>query len=276
MRLLSPRDLARALGVSESSLKRWVDAGKIVASRTEGGHRRIEFGEAMRFIREAGIRLAHPELLELSVTPESERETRLLDHLLDGDAPATLRWLTTRYLAGTSIAALADGPIRDAMYRIGDLWRHDPGGVYLEHRATDGCLNAVGQLRSLIEPPPPNSPIALGGAPSGDPYLLATQLAALVVSEAGLRPINLGPDTPPEAFERAIADCRPALVWLSITSALTPAGARAVHKWVSAVPATTQVVIGGQQAYTLGTVPKNALRMASLTELADHARSLRA
>jgi len=40
MRQLSPRELAEALGVSESSLKRWVDAGKIAASRTEGGHRR--------------------------------------------------------------------------------------------------------------------------------------------------------------------------------------------------------------------------------------------
>jgi len=61
VRLLSPRELADALGVSESSLKRWVDAGKITAARTEGGHRRIALQEAVRFIRETGAPLARPE-----------------------------------------------------------------------------------------------------------------------------------------------------------------------------------------------------------------------
>src|SRR5690242_3719305 len=63
MRHLSPRDLADALGVSESSLKRWVDAGKLAAFRTEGGHRRIAVSEALRFIRETGAPVARPELL---------------------------------------------------------------------------------------------------------------------------------------------------------------------------------------------------------------------
>ena len=65
MRLLSTRDLAEAIGASESSLKRWIDAGKIAASRTEGGHRRVERAEAVRFIRETGARLVRPELLDL-------------------------------------------------------------------------------------------------------------------------------------------------------------------------------------------------------------------
>ena len=39
--LLSPKELADAIGVSESSIKRWVDNGEIQATKTSGGHRRI-------------------------------------------------------------------------------------------------------------------------------------------------------------------------------------------------------------------------------------------
>ena len=39
--MLSPRELAEAVGVSESSLKRWADRGRVHVHRTEGGHRRI-------------------------------------------------------------------------------------------------------------------------------------------------------------------------------------------------------------------------------------------
>ena len=47
--LLSPREVAVALGVSESSVKRWVDLGELAALRTAGGHRRITRAEAVRF-----------------------------------------------------------------------------------------------------------------------------------------------------------------------------------------------------------------------------------
>ena len=48
---LASGPLVDALGVSESSVKRWVDGGDLVAQRTAGGHRRIARGEALRFAR---------------------------------------------------------------------------------------------------------------------------------------------------------------------------------------------------------------------------------
>ena len=63
--LLSPRELADAIGASESSLKRWTDGGLIVATRTAGGHRRIPLAEAIRFIRETAQPVVRPEILGL-------------------------------------------------------------------------------------------------------------------------------------------------------------------------------------------------------------------
>ena len=62
---LSPKNLAQAIGISESSLKRWADDGQIRVMRTAGGHRRIAVEEAVRFIREIGIPLVQPDALGL-------------------------------------------------------------------------------------------------------------------------------------------------------------------------------------------------------------------
>ena len=44
---LSPRNLAAAVGVSESSVKRWADEGRIRTALTPGGSRRIQLREAV-------------------------------------------------------------------------------------------------------------------------------------------------------------------------------------------------------------------------------------
>ncbi|MGB5390214.1 MAG: helix-turn-helix domain-containing protein, partial [Thermoanaerobaculia bacterium] len=63
--VLSPKEFAQAIGVSESSIKRWVDSGTIPASKTAGGHRRIAMSEAVRFLRETKTPLLHPDILGL-------------------------------------------------------------------------------------------------------------------------------------------------------------------------------------------------------------------
>ena len=47
------------------------------------------------------------------------------------------------YLDGRTLPALFDGPVRAAMHKVGDLWRHDPRGILVEHRATEICAAAV-------------------------------------------------------------------------------------------------------------------------------------
>lgn len=299
MRLLSPRELATALGVSESSLKRWVDAGKITATRTDGGHRKIALPEAVRFIRETGAPLAHPEMLDLAelpelpaladlpvipaarvATPSAQRgavanEAHLLDHLQRGDAKAARGWLTGRYLAGASIAELADGPIRAAMHVLGDLWRHDPRGVFIEHRATEVCLQVLNHLRTTLDEHTA-APIALGGAPEDDPYRLPTLLAAMVTAEAGMRAINLGPDTPLSAMQHAVAEHRPKLVWISATGKLAASPARALAYWIASLPASITVVVGGRTAELIADAHPAVRYVDTMIELSMIARKIAA
>lgn len=272
MQLLSPRQLAAALGVSESSLKRWIDAGKITAARTEGGHRRIARAEALRFIRETGAPVARPELLDLPevalVQADVERprgDDAFRYYLLEGDVSAARGWLLSRYLAGASVAELCDGPVREAMHRIGELWAHDAEGIFLEHRATDACLQALAHLRVAIEDPPPRARLALGGGPEDDPYLVPSFMAAMVLASAGLHVINLGPDTPIGAFDRAVARHRPDLVWIS-ASAMVPGDlAHDLDRWFSTLPSAVTIVIGGRRGSDVRT--KRAHHVETMGEL---------
>jgi len=301
MRLLSPRELAGALGVSESSLKRWVDAGKLTAARTEGGHRKISVAEALRFVRESGAPLAHPELLgmpevaaalsplptdlsklgepgQLDGTTSSQQVNRLLAYLLNGDAVGARGWLLGLYLGGTTIDALCDGPIRDAMHGLGELWKHDHAGVFVEHRGTDACLQAISHLRSLVEPEvvpgrPDTRPLAVGCAPEGDPYMIPSFLAATVVASAGMRAVNLGPDTPPVALAAAVAHHKPRLVWISASTKQSTARFNDLAETIASLPAGLTVAIGGRASAALLDAPalrgKKRSRIRPCSSMAD-------
>ena len=68
----SPKQIARALGVSESSVKRWCDRGLIDYQKTAGGHRRVVLGELMRFVKDQRKVIARPQLLGLPVARETQ------------------------------------------------------------------------------------------------------------------------------------------------------------------------------------------------------------
>jgi excisionase family DNA binding protein len=223
LEFLSPKELAQAVGVSESSLKRWADDGLLEVSRTPGGHRRIALREAVRYIRHAGLPVVKPQILGLADlqslpragTQAPDLDAALVAALKDGHAQRARGIVLALYLAGRSVAELCDGPLRTALWEVGDLWRHGPDGIFIEHRAVDLCLQALDQLRGIFPQPAPNAPVALGGALEDDPYSLPTLMAATVLGAAGWQAINLGANLPVSALLAAVKRHRPALVWMS-------------------------------------------------------------
>ena len=64
-KLVTPKQVAQAIDVSESSLKRWCDRGLLTTVRTAGGHRRLALDDVFQFLRQSGQQLVRPELLGL-------------------------------------------------------------------------------------------------------------------------------------------------------------------------------------------------------------------
>ena len=205
-RTVSPRDMASAIGMSESSLKRWADNGLLSFTRTGGGHRRIRIHEAIRFIRERSIPIQSPTAiglpLDFSTTDaDLDRDDSLLDMFKRGASDEAESFLISRFLSGASIAEIGDDDIRPVLESLGHV-PHTSEGILREHCATQVCLQVIERMRVLARRDEPRFQ-ALGGAIGGDVYMLPTLLVSGVIEELGGRAVNLGANTPTDSIRGA-------------------------------------------------------------------------
>lgn len=280
---LSPRDLGRAIGVSESSLKRWIDEGRIEAGRTEGGHRRVHLAEAVRYIREAGLPVLQPELLGLGEVgqlgpgfdPHALTHQSFSAALQEANVDAARGTILSMYLAGESVADIVDRVIAPALHEIGTLWQHSDAGIYVEHRAVDLCVQAIQQLRGVLPTPSADAPVAVGAAPSSDPYLLPSLCAAVTLEAEGWRVNNLGPETPFHVLALAAENAKATLVWLSVSVKVNE---KSFTKEVDALARRlhghgARLVVGGQKLPRSFATPQPHVHVAAnMAELVDFAK----
>lgn len=253
-KLVSPKQVARAIGVSESSLKRWCDRGLIAQTKTAGGHRKLRVGDVLQFLRENGHQLAEPGLLGLpamvgrsSRTIQKGREI-FRDALIRGDDVAASQLLIDLFAADHTMTAIGDDVIASAFHEIGDLWECGDVFVYEERRSCEICLRALHELRNKIPAPAADAPIAIGAAAQGDIYSIALKTSELVLRSVGWRAEAIGSNLPFDSLAQAIDDTRPRLVWLSVSYVSDEQafvdGMRDVYE--AAVRVNAALALGGQ------------------------------
>jgi excisionase family DNA binding protein len=220
---LKTQRVAKALGVSASTIKRWVDSGAIKAVRTVGKHRLVPMSEAVRVARDQGVDPSNVELLGRlggARLPQIDNQTRdlLYDLLVESKVPQTKALIQAVYRAGCGAAALGDDLIRPLMERIGHGWMVGALDVYHEHEASQLVASAIQELiEQTGNVPTDASPIALGAAAERDPYVLPPLLCELVLRESGWRVRNLGVNLPLRSLAHATLALRPRLVFTSVS-----------------------------------------------------------
>lgn len=250
---LSPRELAEAIGVSESSVKRWSDQGLIPVERTAGGHRRLPIGGVIQFVRNSDMTLVRPELLGLPVTaaPEATDEdlhAAVVTALADGHEERFRAAVFRLYVEGMRAAEICDRHLAAAFHELGDRWAHGRLEVYEERRGVEVCRNVLYELSQAVPEPPAGAPRAVGGTLEGDWYSLPTAMVAIALKEAGWEARSFGSSHPLETLLAALEDQAPRLFWLSVSwvgdrGAVVEAVNR-LHR--AAVERGTALVVGGR------------------------------
>jgi len=249
--LVSPKQVARAIGVSESSLKRWCDQGLIETVRTAGGHRKMAIADVLRYVREQDHNLVSPQILGLP--PVSEHAStglthggpRLADALLVGDELLARQIVFDLYLAKHSLSVIFDEVIAAAFREIGDRWACHDADVYQERRACDITQRILFDLRR-VQRLPERKWFATGGTIEGDLYSLPSAMAELVVRNCGFHAISLGTSIPFASLAKAVQETKPKLFWLSVSHI------RAELDFVSEFAALSQACTAADTALVVG------------------------
>src|SRR4051794_1779958 len=141
LQYVSTANVARALGVGVSTVKRWVDEGILPAHKTAGGHRKLLLADVLRRVREGGLPqldlsgLRFVEEMQGCLEPDALSQ-RLLTALRRGDGGAVRALIHGAYQSGLALETLADFVIAPAMGQLGHEWATGRIEVLREHRGT--------------------------------------------------------------------------------------------------------------------------------------------
>ncbi len=251
--LFSTAQVAEAMGVGVSTVKRWVDEGRIPCCKTPGGHRKLMLSDVMRFIKDGNFpQLDLAKLVPASLTTPfcpHQSACELAGHLLRGREAEARDLIRNAYAMGIALDFLSDEVIGPAMKIVGHQWESGKIDVLEEHRASQICLASIYEIKGSMESLRQESqPIAVGGGPEGDPYAVANLLIETLLLDLGWDVINLGPNTPMASFERATEKFHPKLIWVSVSYLADPSRFFHEYERFFAVAQERQiaVVLGGQ------------------------------
>lgn len=219
--LFTPKQVGLALGVSESSIKRWCDNGRIATIKTAGGHRKITMPAVMQLVRESGQAFAKPDVLGLATVTTrcspAESCDQLYQMLIDGDEAACRELLFSFFQQGESVQQLGDELVSPVFHRIGDNWESETIRIHHERRASEIILAVLLELRGWITAPPLDAPLALCAATESDFAQVPIRLVELVLRSQGWNTIVAGSGLPLVEIAAAVQERQARLICLSLT-----------------------------------------------------------
>lgn len=251
--MYSPKSVARAIGVSESSLKRWCDAGKITAVKTAGGHRRLRQSQVISFLRERNkyelrdpLSIGLPDLSEFSFSDLRDAANQYRQSLIAEEEDKCHRLLMYLYVNGWQMEGIVDEVISEAFKQIGNQWQQGNLEVYQERRACEICLEGLGRIKTMLNPPEPNALTAIGGTVEHDHYTLCTKGIEVALVSHGWQAKSLGSNLPFSTLLQAAVVKRPNLMWLSVSYLKEEDSfIRDLNSMAEEIPRATTLVVGG-------------------------------
>jgi len=226
---LSTQEVAALLNVTETTVKRWADEGRIPCSRTIGGHRKFILSNIIEFASRNGIALrggtppdledSSMQLLRLGVELHDYEKLAevLFQESLKADREPLFQFLTFVYEHGISFAEIADYVVRPAFARIGELWSAGQLAIDQEHGASEALIEALIRFAPELHQKPRNGYSAVCASPSTELHEIGLRTIAYTLESEGWRVRYLGHNTPLDSLRSFVRTAAPDLVCLSLT-----------------------------------------------------------
>ena len=215
-KLLTTKEVSKALKTSESTIKRWIDKGKIKAHKTLGGHRRVNITDLYSFINNnpANDKSLSYILGEDFSYPKNDKEKiTFVKNLLIKKQENHLDYFVKReILEGKELSEIIDKNIYQSYLSIRKDCQHPSPSCSILHKSFDIITKTIGK-HSLNIKPETNSEILM--ADIGYP-IDGLQTYLYEYSCAGLLKITqLGTNIEPEVLLGAVKKTQPKYVFIS-------------------------------------------------------------
>ncbi len=229
---LSPQKVSELLQVSCSTIKRWVDEGRLRAIKTMGGHRKILTSDVLKVARENGWHHINLNMVQTHSTSLDSIEedcdiasTRLYEDIRAYDHEKLRETLLGAHKAGINSAEIGDKIVLPALKLLGEDLKGGKIDVCAAHHGTQGVLAALIEIRQRVmvsSKPAATAPLAMGCAPGGDHHLISPLLIELVFLENRWQVANFGPNTPIPCLIKTVRGRQPRIVWISVSCLSDP------------------------------------------------------
>ncbi len=174
-KLLTSAEVAKILGVTAGSVKRWADLGLLRCARTVGRHRRFDPVEVERFLKD------QTGAVQPNHGPDVEGWLELL--LSDADAHQVL---ATIYAERARLGAwwkVAES-LSAVLEEIGERWAEGTLSILEEHVATERLSRCLAQVADQL-PSRTGAPRLLLTTAENEEHTLGLSLAEIVIREHG-------------------------------------------------------------------------------------------
>jgi DNA-binding transcriptional MerR regulator/methylmalonyl-CoA mutase cobalamin-binding subunit len=282
-------DVARATGISESTIRVWERRyGRPKPAKTVSGHRRYS-DEDVRWLRRVAeaLALGHRPRFIVSASDDALQEI-LLSTSADSSAKAAERFeMLIRNLRSADLVRLLRRAYRELGFNrfmaeyaeplvvyLGRAWVDGDIDIQHEHLASSALEDVLRSLR-IGSRKRASGPVLVLTTLAGERHTLGLQMAALVAADEGCRCRFLGADLPNDKIAAAAHDSQARGVAVSVSLATGGVDTdRQLADLRARLPAEVRLAVGGSGARGVRRGLRGIQYMSSFDRFRDWLRAL--
>lgn len=246
----TPPELARLIGVNESTVKRWVDRGLLPAEKTAGGHRRVSRKDLELFVKSYS-RIADKSYV-LKRIQDTGEEITYEDYyykLLSRQYTLASNLLHQAYITGMSVVDIIEKIIIPTLVLVGQGWRDGVLSIESEHRMSYVIREHIVGMGQFIEHATGKvkkpKRVLLACVPD-DNHELSLHVIALALRSFGHEVEVLGINIDADELERGVVGFQPDYIALSKVYSLLRIKKGYVTKLAKTLKRhNTKLIVGG-------------------------------